>query len=151
MSEQKYVKLFEEFVNESNDELNKDSPELIKDYIIDIIEKHFNVKERDFEIKESKTIDGEGFNIAKKSEAGKSNIYTVQFDSEKYLLYLSLYTEWVVDSTSLADDKLAYKNTSAKKVKTQKKSHREYYEDLNKAKKAIDRYFKNLSKKDVNI
>ena len=55
-----------------------------------------------------------------------------------------LFRSLIIPGESLADPSKAYQTTSARKFKKQKRKLDKFYSDINKAKKDMDKFFKEV-------
>jgi len=62
-------------------------------------------------------------------------------------IYLNFYNKKIIKTQSLADPTKNYQTTSAYRFKSESKKLRNYYDNINKAKLAIDKYFNSLKEK----
>lgn len=98
----------------------------------------------DFVYQEWFSMDGESIDF--KHKYSTDVFYTIAVNNDGKI-YLNFNNKKIIKTQSLADPTKNYQTTSAYRFRTESKKLRNYYDNINKAKSAIDKYFKSLKEK----
>jgi hypothetical protein len=130
----KHIKLFEDFLNESNNFNESAALQELTDYTRDLLSK-INHTEKPLN-------NGNGITFYR---IGATEFSIDINKMGNGYIHLNLFSQIEISSRSLADPKKAYQTTSARIVKHKKTQFRELYNDVNKAKKKLSAFVSKLN------